>query len=219
MAVVPSNNRDWPEGRFYQWEKIYDSRNIGYKGPRFGYPTMPDQFTLSAFQRLELAQERRRPVMAEIDLLSSHTPWSRTPRMIKESRVGDGSAFHAMKATLPTEEEIWTSSRRVQEAYADAIEYSLTALTRFIKTYLDEDDVVVFMGDHQPSTIVSGEDASHDTPVTIVAQDRRVLDRIASWGWDRGLRPTTSAPVWRMDEFRDRFIAAFDGPGESRRNR
>jgi hypothetical protein len=212
VAVAPSNNRDWPEGRrFYRFDKVYDSRNIGYKGPRFGYPTMPDQFTLAAFQRLELAPDRRRPVMAEIDLLSSHTPWSRTPRMVKESTVGDGRVFWPMKAQLPSEEEIWTSAKSVQEAYGHSIEYSLTALTHFIRTYLDDDDVVVFMGDHQPSTIVSGENASHETPVTIVARDRHVLEQVAPWGWDRGLRPTAAAPVWRMDQFRDRFLAAFGG--------
>ena len=36
-------------------------RNVGYAGPKFGYATMPDQYTLSAFQRLELAEPRPRP--------------------------------------------------------------------------------------------------------------------------------------------------------------
>ena len=38
---------------------VYDSRNVGYRGPRFGYPTMPDQYTLDAFHRLELAPADR----------------------------------------------------------------------------------------------------------------------------------------------------------------
>ena len=67
------------------------------------------------------------------------------------------------------------------------------------------------MGDHQPSTIVSGEDASHEVPVTIVARDRDVLDPITSLRWTAGLRPATDAPVWRMDQFRDRFLAAYGG--------
>src|SRR3712207_5206332 len=66
VGVIPANNRDWPQGAFYQYDRIYDSRNIGYKGPMFGYPTMPDQFTLEAFHRHELARRHRRPVMAEI---------------------------------------------------------------------------------------------------------------------------------------------------------
>jgi hypothetical protein len=43
----------------------------------------------------------------------------------------------------------------------------------------------------------------------VVARDPAVLQRIAPWGWDAGLRPAPDAPVWRMDAFRDRFLAAF----------
>ena len=62
---VPANNRAWPQGAFYQYDQVYDSRNVGYRGPRFGFPTMPDQYTLDAFHRLELARKDRRPVMGE----------------------------------------------------------------------------------------------------------------------------------------------------------
>ena len=46
---------------------------------------------------------------------------------------------------------------------------------------------------------------------TIVAKDPKVLDRIAGWGWTDGLKPDPAAPVWRMDTFRDRFLAAGQG--------
>ena len=212
VADVPANNRDWPQGVFYDYDHVYDSRNVGYQGPRFGYPTMPDQYTLDAFHRLELAPEGRRPVMAEIDLITSHAPWSRTPRMIDQSRVGDGSVFQGMPEQLPSESDIWPSPPRVRAAYGDAIEYSLTALVSFVKTYGDDDLVLVVLGDHQPSTIVSGQDAGHDVPISVIARDPAVLRRISDWGWGAGLRPEQDAPVWRMDAFRDRFLAAF-GPG------
>jgi hypothetical protein len=68
---------------------------------------------------------------------------------------------------------------------------------------------VVFLGDHQPASIVSGDRAGHDVPVTVVARDPAVLDRIAGWRWQPGLRPAADSPVWRMDAFRDRFLSAF----------
>jgi len=216
VDVVPSNNRDWPEGKFYHWDKVYDSRNIGYEGPRFGYPTMPDQFTLEAFHRLELAKKHRRPVMAELDLLSSHTPWSRTPRMVPRAQLGDGSVFDGMPEQLPSEGDIWPSPKRVQEAYGKSIQYSLRALTDFLTTHGDDDTVVVFMGDHQPSSIVSGEGANHQVPVAIVARDQALVDRAASWGWGEGVHPATGAPVMRMDRFRDEFLAAFGAPVRGR---
>lgn len=75
----------------------------------------------------------------------------------------------------------------------------------------DDDLVLILVGDHQPAEVVSGPDASHDTPVTVLTRDPAVLDRIAGWGWDDGMLPAPQAPVWRMDAFRDRFLAAF-GP-------
>jgi len=212
VADVPANNRDWPQGVFYDYDHVYDSRNVGYQGPRFGYPTMPDQYTLDAFHRLELAPEHRRPVMAEIDLITSHAPWSRTPRMIDQAEVGDGSVYDGMPEQLPSAGDIWPSPERVKAAYGESIEYSLEALVSFVTHYGDDDLVMVVLGDHQPATIVSGEGADHDVPVAVLSRDRTVLDRVSDWGWTDGLRPDPDAPVWRMDAFRDRFLAAF-GPG------
>jgi len=212
---VPANTRDWPEGSFYGFDQLYDSRNVGYEGPRFGYATMPDQFTLAAFHRLELAPSPRRPVMAEIDLVSSHVPWSRTPWMIDWSEVGDGSEYDDMRAELPSKSEVWTSPERIRDAYVESVAYSLTALLEFVVRYGDDDLVVVFLGDHQPATVVSGSDAGWDVPIAVVARDPAVLDPVADWGWDPGLRPGPDAPTWRMDAFRDRFLAAYGPKGQS----
>jgi len=58
---VPANTRDWPEGAdFYGFDQLYDSRNVGYRGPEFGYAPMPDQYTLERFRRLELEPADRR---------------------------------------------------------------------------------------------------------------------------------------------------------------
>ena len=46
-------------------------------------------------------------------------------------------------------------------------------------------------------------------PVTLLARDPAVLDRISGWGWQEGLRPSDGAPVWPMEAFRDRFLTAF----------
>ena len=122
VKAVPANNRAWPQGEFYGFDHVYDSRNIGYEGPRFGYPTMPDQYTLDAIHRLELAPQPRRPVMAEIDLITSHAPWSRVPRLIGQADVGDGAVFEGMPQTLASEADIWPDRDRVRQAYFRAVD-------------------------------------------------------------------------------------------------
>lgn len=212
VGDVPSNTRDWPEATsFYHYDKTYDARNVGYAGPRFGYATMPDQYVLAAFYRLELANSNHVPVMAEIDLASSHTPWAPLPHLTDWAKVGDGSLFDAMPGQGQSAEYVWSDPERVRTAYAQSIAYSLDTLLSFVQTYPDPDLVLIVLGDHQPASIVSGQGASHDVPITVIAHDPAVLDRIAPWGWQDGMRPGPNAPVWPMDTFRDRFFTAF-GP-------
>jgi hypothetical protein len=211
VSDVPANTHDWPQGRFYGYDTFYDSRNVGYAGPRFGYPTMPDQYTLDAFGRRELTRRSRPPVMAEIDLLSSHAPWSRTPHLVAPDAVGDGSVFDDMPQQAQSKAVVWRSPQRVRRAYGASIEYSMRSLVSFVRRYGDRDTVVVALGDHQPASIVSGQRAGHDVPVSVIARDPEVLRRISGWQWQPGLLPRAGAPVWRMDSFRDRFLSAFGG--------
>jgi hypothetical protein len=216
---VPANNRNWPQGSsFYGYDKVYDQRNLGYLGPRFAYASMPDQYALSVLQRLELAKPDRRPVFAEVDLVSSHSPWTRIPKLIDWGDVGNGSVFNGIPVDQVTQAALWSDSERVRAAYGRSIEYSLNTVFSFVEHYGDDDLVLVVLGDHQPSTIVTGRgpspdepmaSLSHDVPISVIAHDPAVLDRIAGWGWEDGLRPGPQAPVWPMSAFRDRFLSAF----------
>ncbi|WP_033289560.1 sulfatase [Amycolatopsis jejuensis] len=205
---VPAHTRPWPEGRFYGFEQYYDAHNVGYRGPGFAYATMPDQFTLSALQHRELDPRGRRPVMAEVDLVSSHAPWTPRPSSVDWNTVGDGSGYGVGPPVGEPPEVVWQDPARIRAAYGEAIRYSLATLVSYVERYGGENTVLVFLGDHQPP-MVSPPGASHQVPVTIVAKDSSVLARVAGWGWTAGLRPASDAPVWRMDAFRDRFFAAF----------
>lgn len=213
VAVVPSNHGPWPEARsFYRFDRIHDRSGLGYAGPRFGFSAMPDQYTLAAFARLELATRDRPPLMAEIDLTSSHGPWAPLPTQVDPALLGDGSVFDLQEANAVTAKELWKDRSKVPAAYRTSIAYSLASLLTFVQTSGDENLVVLFLGDHQPSTIVTGSGARRDVPVTVIAHDPAVVDQIQGWGWQEGLRPDDAAPVWRMDAFRDRFVSAFSHP-------
>ncbi|PZF82948.1 sulfatase [Micromonospora deserti] len=201
VGVMPAATRPWPEGAVFGYQRFYDGGSLGYRGPAFSYAPMPDQYTLSAFQRLERARADRPPVMAEIPLVSSHSPWTKIPRLVPWDAVGDGTVFHDNTTGNP--------SSQARTGYRRAVEYSLRTLVSYLETYGDKDLVLVFLGDHQPAPVVTGDGAGRDVPVTIVARDPTVLDRISGWGWHDGLRPGLQAPVWPMDAFRDRFLTAF----------
>lgn len=208
VAVMPGNTKPWSEAPFYGAQRVYDHWNMGYRGPGFNWGTPPDQYTLSAFQRYERAAPNHAPVMAEFPTVTSHSPWAPTPRFIGWNQVGDGSIYGPMAKAGDQPAEVWRSPSRVRTAYMRSIAYTLNVLVSYVEKYGGGNLVLVFLGDHQPAPIVSGAHADHDVPVTIIARPA-VLNRVAGWGWQDGMRPGSAAPVWRMDAFRDRFFAAF----------
>jgi hypothetical protein len=212
VAVMPGNDAPWQQSEFLGYDRAYDAKDLGYRGPRFSWASMPDQYTLFRFERTEHAATNRQPVMAEITLVSSHAPWEPVPRLVDWTNMGDGSVFDGMARTDDPPQAILTRPPgRVQADYGVAIEYSLSSLISYVQTYGDKNLVLIVLGDHQPSPIVTGYGVSRDVPISIVTQDQSVLNRISSWGWHDGLKPGPQAPVWRMDAFRDRFLTAF-GP-------
>jgi phosphatidylglycerophosphate synthase len=210
VGDVPSDPGGWPQGkRFYHYDRLYGAFDVGYVGPRFSYADMPDQYTFKAFADRELAPRPRRPVMAEIDLVSSHTPWTPLPRMVPWRNLGDGSVFDGMQEAHSSLLSTFGNNRTMQHDYAQSIRYSLRSLVSFVQNAHDKKLVMVVLGDHQPNALVSGTGVSHDVPVSLIAHDPRVLRRISDWDWTPGLRPEPTTHVMRMDRFRDTFLSAF----------
>ena len=209
VSDAPSDDNSWPPGTsFYHFDKLYYHGNVGYHGPKFSYATMPDQYTLAAFQRLELAKGHK-PVMAEIDLVSSHTPWTPLPTMVPWNKVGNGSIFDRMPAKSESPIAVWRNASTVHQFFGRSIRYSLEALTSWVTELNDPNLVLILLGDEQPSSIISGDWANHDVPISIVARDPSVFRQIASWHWQDGLLPGQRAPLEPMDAFRNQFISAF----------
>jgi phosphoglycerol transferase MdoB-like AlkP superfamily enzyme len=216
INFAPADDRSWPEGSsFYHYDKLYDRRELGYRGPGFNYAPMPDQYMFAALQRLELAKTHRRPLFAEVDTVSSHMPWDRIPQMVPWNQVGNGSIFnHTPMVREPG--SFWWHPNQVKAAYARSLEYSLNALISFVQHYGNKNLALVIVGDEQPLAIVSGQNASHDVPISVIAHDPGVLERIGGWGWHSGLLPRPNAPVLPLSAFRDRFLTAY-GPQPANR--
>ncbi|MFE0434267.1 sulfatase [Streptomyces nigra] len=213
VGIVPGVRKAWPEGDYFGLDHIYDSEHLGYQGPYFSWSPVPDQFSLEAFQRLEHGKKVRDPIMAEIILASSHNPWSPIPRMLDWDELGDGSVFDGIEKEGTDPTQVWKKPERVRTEYRRAIEYSVQSLTEWVERYGTDDTVLVFLGDHQPVPTVTGGDTDKDVPITIVARDPKVLERVEGWNWTPGLKPADDAPEWGMDRFRDRFLEAYGPKG------
>jgi phosphatidylglycerophosphate synthase len=210
VADDPTDRTTWKPGTyFYHYDQTYGRHDVGYRGPTFSYSSMPDQYTLSAFQRLELTPGHK-PVMAEIDLTSSHIPWAPLPAMVPWNKVGNGSVFDPQPAESESATTVWRSNNTVLQFYGQSIQYSMTALTSWVTELNDPNLVLILLGDHQPHTAVTGPGATHEVPISIITRAPSVLSQMSSWHWQNGLQPDLGAPLEPMDAFRNQFLNTFN---------
>lgn len=210
-SVMPATVRAWPEGAFFGVDRVHIGPELGYRGPGFSFSPMPDQYALAEFERRERGRADRGPLMAQVELTSSHVPFTPIPKPVDWNALGDGTIFAPQVEGAVTGDDVLKDDDLTRAQYRDATVYSLSTLIDYVQRYGDDRTVLIYLGDHQPQTSIVGEGASHDVPITIVAKDPAVLDKIADWHWDAGLKPGPQAPVWPMESFRDRFLTAF-GP-------
>jgi hypothetical protein len=210
VGVLPGTTEDWQEAPYYDFDQLTTFEGLGYAGPKFAFDTMPDQYVLSVFQNKDIAPAPRNPVMAQIVLTSSHAPWTPVPDLVDWSALGNGSGFPTPAEKLEPAESVLTQNPTLVRAnYGHAIAYSLSSLMSYIEHYADDNTVLMFLGDHQPVSAVTGPTNNRDVVASIVAKDPAVLDRIDTWGWQNGLVPSPDAPVSGMDSIRDRFLDTF----------
>ena len=166
---------------FYHYDKVYDRRNLGYRGPGFGLPPMPDQYTLLALQRRELAKRHRPPLFAEVDLISSHAPWTRIPRLISWDEVGDGSIFDRLPAEESTKASLFGDAQRA--APPTGTRSSIAEHHLLVRAELRRRQPGARRtGRPSAATVVTGQWRKHDVPVSVIAPTQG--DRpIAGWSW------------------------------------
>ena len=206
VAVMPGLQEHWPEGAFYGFDRIYDTQQLAYTGPSFGWWPIPDQFALAQLEHLELARKDRAPVFAFLPTTSTHTPFTPTPpyqaswpRMLTPHPY-DEAEYQKAWAEPPD----WLN---LGPSYIRSMDYALAALGGFVGLPRTRDVVLILIGDHQPPAVVSGEGAPWDVPVHVVSSRRAFLDALTARGFSRGMQPRR-APLMRLHELTPALAAA-----------
>ncbi|MGZ6205109.1 MAG: sulfatase-like hydrolase/transferase, partial [Candidatus Binataceae bacterium] len=212
IALMPEITGDWPEARYFGFDDAFTAPEIGYRGPPFGYITMPDQFVLKALADRALGPGHA-PVMATVALVSSHIPWAPIPKFVPWDQVGDGSVF-ASARTTEDPDVVWREDGGITRAYGQSVEYVLRTITSFITTYGNDHTLVLILGDHQPMSFIAG-DIGHDVPVHVIARDPALLRAFTAGHWAAGMLPDATSPVVPMEALRGQITAAYT-PGTQR---
>lgn len=212
VAVMPAITMDWPEAAYFGYDQILAAQDLEYRGKPFNWVTMPDQYTLSAFDRLAVkpARARGQNVMAEIALISSHAPWTPVPKLIDWNQIGDGQVFNEQATSGDPPSVVWADPERVRSQYIQTIDYSLATLGDFMARQ-GRGTVYIILGDHQPAAIITGPNASRAVPVHIVTEDAQLLNSFEKQGFTPSMTPTNSTRELPMNALRQLLIDGLSG--------
>ena len=206
-AVMPAITLDWPESGTMGFDRVLAAADLGYRGAPFNWVTMPDQYTLSALDRLVRDADDRRPAVVQVALVSSHAPWTPVPDLLPWDAVGDGRVFDAMATAGDPPRVVWADRDRVRDQYRLSIDYALRTVFDYAALHADDPPLILVLGDHQTAESIA-LDARPDVPAHLIGPEA-LVDRAADWGWTPGLIPDDDATAVPMSLMRNRILSAF----------
>ena len=196
LAIVPGLLVAWPEGAFYGFDEIYDYERLDYRGPPFGWWSVNDQYALARVDRLEIAPRDRSPRFVFFSTISTHAPFTPAPpyqadwARVLSVQPYDEDVLHRAWSEQPD----WLN---LGPSYVQALRYAYATVGGYLRLRADRDLVMILVGDHQPPALVSGEGASWDVPVHVIASRQGLLDRLRRQRFQDGLAPgATTVAAW-----------------------
>ena len=195
---------EWPEGiSFYAFDDHLYSWDFGYSGPTFSYVAVPDQYTIwkTHLRQTESAESAEStPLYAEYVLVSSHAPFSRIPPVLESwEELGNGTIYE--KKPIETFDNSWLGGNEYDEGYSASIQYVLTVVTKYLIDFLEEDQIIILVGDHQPKRPVREPNATKQVPIHLISRQRNFATVFRDFGFIEGLVPPASSESLRMDAF------------------
>ena len=213
VAIMPGLLLGWPQGAFYGFEDIYDHERLDYHGPPFGWWDVTDQFSLARVDAIEIAPDSRRPVFSLFTTITTHAPFTPAPPYQPDwARVLTSYPYDTADLDRAwSDQPDWMN---LGPSYVKALAYAYATVGGYLRHRADRDLVVILVGDHQPPALVSGEGASWDVPVHVIASRDALLERLIQHRFREGL-PPAEPPIARLDTLLPILLDAFGEAGMS----
>jgi hypothetical protein len=205
-VVLPVVKGEWVEGAWYDVDRFFDGPSMGFKGVPQGYVTMPDQYTLSAFQH-KVRETADKPLFVTIGLLGTHAPWGPLVLPVDWDLVGDGSVFDGShRFGRPFS---WARPEPVRVMYGRSLELSMPIIGEYIERY-GENALILIMGDHQPASVIAGWAPDAAVPLHVVSDSQELLSRLDSAQFTPGMIPADEHPLIPMQSLRKWLSTTFE---------
>ncbi|WP_428267409.1 sulfatase-like hydrolase/transferase [Haliangium sp.] len=189
MGAANTTYMDEPLERLYPYDDFYHRDLFGYKGTRYGWSFMPDQYVINFVHENAVVPHAGTPTFASYMLTTSHHPWNKIPPYISDwSTIGDGSIYKTLRAK--NYRNAFVSGSQFKAGFATSIEYSLDTIRQYLDLLPKDDTLIIILGDHQPREPVAFmKTSSWAVPVHVLSRDPDIVARFEQFGYVEGWAP------------------------------
>ncbi len=197
------NDIEWQRYKsFYGVDEWLRFPDLQYDGPLYGWgPSPPDQYALN-YANESMNQSSDAPHVFFFITQNSHYPWTPLPEVAPVWQTLNDAPPAPPAPTQRQPVEV------MRQQYLASIQYELRMVTDFIVKEGDEDDIFIFIGDHQPARVARYADG-WDTPVHIVSQNEKFVESFAEFGFVPGLFTRSRDPAIHHEGFYSLFMRVF----------
>ncbi len=196
---------------FYDYDTYILYDDFEYHGPFFTFGKLPDQYQLHFIYSRVIDHTSQQPRFVQYILCSSHVPWNFIPPYISSwSGFNEGRIFYNHDNNTWYDNS-WALGSELFEGYAHSIRYSLESVFGYARTHLDENDLLIVIGDHQPKFPVSEKGAGFGVPVHLIGKNRSILLPFQRFGYEEGLLPPRTEKLSGLERFLVHFMTVAEG--------
>jgi hypothetical protein len=208
FGFYPALDWEWPESSFFGYDNLVDGKAVKYEGPLLGYWKIPDQVALAKFQQVHPITATSRPRFTFFSSITSHIPFHPIPPYQPDwKKVLTASPYDPDEvASLQNTSVPWLN---MVPSYVGMIKYDFSWLRGYLDQPKARDYVMLVLGDHQPTSSITGEGASWDVPVHIIASRQALVDRFIRAGFTSGMQPQRKA-IATLPELTSILLNALD---------
>ncbi|WP_242092712.1 hypothetical protein [Aestuariivivens sediminicola] len=185
--------------KMYSIDRWILNKDIQYTGDKYGFgAAAPDQYSMN-FTMDIIKKENKKPYTFFYLTKSSHSPFPKV-ELVDDWRTLNhtNGSIHEHKGFLkyPSLDD-----------YAQAINYQIMNLQRFISDSDNNDDIFIVFGDHQPPILSNPSSDGLKTPVHIISKNHKFLNEFKAFNFVEELSNATKSI--KHEAFYSIFLRAF----------
>jgi hypothetical protein len=205
-ALLPGLKHQWPEGRFYGYDRIWNAKSLPYPGPTFGWWAIPDQYSLAYFYDNEGTMNPRDPLFSFFATITSHMPFHPLPPIQQHwPNLLSSQPYPHVEQVIKPSGVLYGND--LQTSYNRAIVYDLHLVSDLLRLTSHQNPLIIALGDHQPPAMIAGVNAPWTVPVHVFSQNRETLGGFTAAGFVSGLIPNDTS-LGRLDELHHLILNA-----------